>query len=167
MSGSESPNSSWSTTCSQVACPTLTPLPPPHFLPAAGTVSSEALARAEYGHGARAEYGHARACQGRVWACQANSGPANPSTGVTPEPARCGRASAGGRRTGGSGSASMRTAQKLVCSYRQEGLDLLLDFGSHVGPQRQLRWPEHRASATAPSLTKLACGFEWTRGSML
>ena len=27
----------------------------------------------------------------------------------------------------------MRTAQKLVCSYRQEGLDLSLDFGSYVG----------------------------------
>ena len=26
----------------------------------------------------------------------------------------------------------MRTAQKLVCSYRQEGL-LSLDFGSYVG----------------------------------
>ena len=27
----------------------------------------------------------------------------------------------------------MRTAQKLVCSYRQDRLDLSLDFGSYVG----------------------------------
>ena len=54
-----------------------------------------------------------------------------PSTG---RDARAGRrAAAGARCTGESGSASMRTAQKLVCSYRQERLDLSLEFGSYVG----------------------------------
>ena len=108
--------------------------------------------QAEYGHGARPEYRQGRvwACQDRVWAARAEYGPARaeyglpgpsmglpgpsmgmpgptvgmpgPSTGVTPGPADALRL--GGRRTGRSGSASMRTAQKLVCSHRQKGRPL-------------------------------------------